>query len=482
MAKTKSVKLNMVMNSILTMSSIIFPLITFPYISRILLPTGTGKVNFVYSVVNYFSMFAQLGIPTYGIRACAKVRDDRLELSRIVHELLFINLFTCLITYIVFLISIFSIDRLHVDFGLFLIMGISILLNAIGVEWLYKALEQYKYITFRSVAFKLIALISMFLFVHNQGDYLIYGFITIFAASASNILNFINLRKVIYLKKIGRYDLKRHLRLVLVFFAMSIATTIYTNLDNVMLGFMKDDEQVGFYSAAVKIKNLLISLVTSASAVLLPRTSYYIDKGMKKEFNQLIRKTMHFVLLLSFPLCIYFSIFAKESIVFLSGDAFQGSINPMIIIMPTLVFCGTTNVIGIQLMVPLGLEKNVLYSEIAGAVTDLFLNLMFIPKLGASGAALGTLVAEIVVLVWQCLSIKKYNIKVFSETPLAMVIFTCVVCSITSFWIKYAELTEIIKLLISSIIFFGIYTFVFYLRKDSIIIATFSEVSRRIKK
>ena len=140
----------MIMNAILTMSSFIFPLITFPYASRVLLPSGTGKVAFANSVITYFTMFAQLGIPTYGIRACAKSRDDKIQLSKIVHELLCINIITCFCMYIAFIVMLFTVPRLNQDLSLFLIMGISIGLNAIGVEWLYKALEQYSYITIRS--------------------------------------------------------------------------------------------------------------------------------------------------------------------------------------------------------------------------------------------------------------------------------------------------------------------------------------------
>ena len=183
------------MNMILTLSSVFFPLITFPYASRILKPTGMGRVSFALSLISYFSMFAQLGIPTYGIRACAQVRDDKTELTRVVHELLFINLITNLISYLALIISLLFVPRLRDDRMLYVLVSSTIILTSIGVEWLYKALEQYTYITVRSIIFKCISLIALFLLVHSQEDYIIYGGITIFAASASNILNFINIRK-----------------------------------------------------------------------------------------------------------------------------------------------------------------------------------------------------------------------------------------------------------------------------------------------
>lgn len=153
--KEKSIKLNFIMNIILTMSSFIFPVITFPYVSRILLPEGTGKVAFATSLISYFSMFAQLGIPTYGIRACAKVRDNRNELSKTVHELLIVNLGMCVISYVALFMALRYVPRLAEDKSLYVIMSFTIVLTSIGMEWLYKALEQYTYITCRSVIFNL---------------------------------------------------------------------------------------------------------------------------------------------------------------------------------------------------------------------------------------------------------------------------------------------------------------------------------------
>ena len=185
--KTKSLKLNFIMNAILTMSSFLFPLITFPYVSRVLLPIGTGKVSFATSLISYFNLFAQMGIPTYGVRACAEVRDNRSELTRTSQELLIINLIMSLISYGILAMALIFVPRLREDKTLYIIISSTILLSAIGMEWLYKALEQYTYITIRSIIFKFVALIFMFLLIHQPTDYVIYGGITIFAASASNI-------------------------------------------------------------------------------------------------------------------------------------------------------------------------------------------------------------------------------------------------------------------------------------------------------
>jgi len=476
--KTKSVKLNMVMNALLSMSSFIFPLITFPYVSRILLPVGTGRVAFATAVVTYFAMFAQLGIPTYGIRLCAKVRDNKEELTRAVHELLFINLFMSAIVYAVFFIALAVVPKFREEHTLLLIIGATILLNALGVEWLYKALEQYTYITVRSLIFKVVALISTFMLVRDPEDCLQYGFLTILATSASNVLNFINLRKYIYLKPIGGYHIRRHIKMILVFFSMSVATTIYTNLDNVMLGFMKDKVEVGYYSAAVKIKSIMVSVVTSASTVLLPRASYYVDKGMMDEFSRILKKTMHFIFLVAIP----FMIYAKEGIFFLSGKAYAGAIIPMQIIMPTLTLIGISNVTGIQMMVPLGREKQVLYSEIAGAIVDLVLNTIFIPIYGAAGAALGTLVAEAVVLGWQCVAIRDLKMGIFQKLPYGKILIAVGLGSAASFWVKLLGVGIFPTLVISAVCFFGVYGIVMTVLKDALILELGRQLAGKLRR
>ena len=159
MKKQKSIKVNFFMNALLMMSSVVFPLITSSHVARVLGPNGTGIVDFVYPMVMYFSMIAQLGIPTYGIRICAKVRDDKVELSRVVQELLIINMITCALAYICFFAAIALVPQMQEQKTLFYILGSLILLNTIGVEWLYKGLEEYSYITIRSLIFKVIVLI-----------------------------------------------------------------------------------------------------------------------------------------------------------------------------------------------------------------------------------------------------------------------------------------------------------------------------------
>lgn len=468
--KQKSLKLNFIMNAILTMSSFVFPLITFPYVSRVLLPTGTGKVAFATSVISYFNLFAQLGIPVYGVRACAKVRDDREKLTRTAHELLIINLVMSGVAYVVLVLALKFIPRLKEERTLYVIISFTIMLTAIGMEWLYKALEQYTYITIRSIIFKVIALITMFLLIHDPNDYVFYGGITILAASASNIFNFINIHKYISMKPMGKYHFKQHFNAIAIFFAMSCATTIYTHLDTVMLGFIKTDTDVGYYNAAVRIKAILVSIVTSLGTVLLPRVSYYIEHGLLEEFRRISKKVLTFVFLFASPLMIYFILFAKEGIFFLSGNAYTGAIIPMQIIMPTLLFIGITNILGIQILVPLGREKIVLYSEIAGAVTDLFLNMLLIPKFASAGAAFGTVAAEAVVFIVQYIALKRDMGIMFKQIHYFRISGALLLASIVSLWTKLLNVSNFFLLGISAICFFGIYIIVLILMQEPLVL------------
>lgn len=478
--KQKSLKINFIMNAILTMSSFVFPLITFPYVSRVLLPSGTGKVSFAMSFITYFSMFAQMGIPTYGIRACAKVRDDKEKLSKTVQEIMIINLIMCVIVYIVYFASLIAIPRIRQDRTLFLIMGSMIAFNAIGVEWLYKALEKYTYITIRSIIFKFIALLLMFALVHSKQDYIIYGGIAIFASSASNIFNFINLRNYINIKLQRDYNFRQHMSMILIFFAMSVAATIYTNLDTVMLGFMKTDTDVGYYNASVKIKSILVSVVTSLGTVLLPRASYYVEQNNLEEFYRISKKALNFIFVIAIPIVVYFILFAEEGVYFLSGKAYMGSILPMRIIMPTVLFIGITNILGIQMMVPLGREKQVLHSEIAGAIVDLVLNTIFIPKYGAAGAALGTVAAEMAVCIWQMSAMRKDLERLFFSIKYWLIFAATAISGIIAMQVKLLETGYFICLLLSGFCFFVVYGVILLIGKEELVIEVTEQLKERI--
>ncbi len=479
--KKQSIKLNFIMNIILTVSQVIFPLITFRYVAEILHPAGTGIVGFASSVVAYFALFAQLGIPTYGVRATAQVRDNKEELSRVVQELVIINLLMSALVYVVFAISLVVVPKFAENKALLIVTSTTIIFNAIGMEWLYKGLEQYSYITMRSIAFKFIAVILMFLMIKTEKDTVMYAAITIFAGSASSVLNLLHARKYITMQPVGKYKFGRHMKPIIIFFAMSCATTIYTNLDTVMLGFMKTDTDVGYYNAAVKIKTVLLGVVTALGTVLLPRASYYVEQKLMDEFYRVARKAIHFVFLISLPMAVYFMFFAKEGIFFLSGDAYGGSIIPMQIIMPTLVLIGLTNIMGIQMLVPLGGEKVVLYSEIVGAFVDLILNAILIPQMASAGAAIGTLVAEVAVFLVQYVALRSSVRDMFLDMRYGALILATALGSVCAVPVKMLHLGSFFTLCVSAILFFGVYGLVMILMKEELVLEVLNQVLAMVK-
>ncbi|MBP3913631.1 MAG: flippase [Lachnospiraceae bacterium] len=483
--KEVSLKKNFIMNAALGMSAFIFPLVTAPYVLRVLGPEGNGKVSFATSVVSYFALFSQLGIPTYGVRACAEVRDDREALSRCVEELLFINLVMSAVSYAAFFAAVFLVPNFRENKELFFIASWTILFNCIGMEWLFKGLEKYRYITIRSLIFKVIALVVMFAIVRTRDDTAAYAFTTVLAASASGVMNLFYARKYVDLKPIGSLNFRRHMKAVGIFFAMACASTIYTHLDVVMLGFMTTDTDVGYYHAAVRVKQILVSIVISLGTVLLPRASYYVKQGRMEEFWRISGKALNFVMLAASPLALYFILFAKEGIRFLSGNEYGGSVLPMQIIMPTLLFIGLTNIMGIQILVPTGREKIVLHSMIAGSVVDLILNTMLIPHMRSSGAAIGTVAAEFAVLVWQYLFLRKEIHPLVEKIRFGLIAVALAAGSVASILVKRvlpsdSALQCFVILLISAVLFFGVYGGILLAGRESLVTEITGQVLRKI--
>ncbi len=476
-AKQKSLTINLILNGLFSMSAYLFPMVALPYASRILQPAGVGRVSFATSIIAYFIMVAQLGIPTYGIQACAKVKDDREKLSRTVQELFIISIVMDIIVYAALAVALINVPRLSQDKLLFVALSITILFRSIGMEWLYRALEQYEAITFRAVIFQLLSIAALVTLVKDESDYIIYAFLTVFATQGAGIINFIQAKKYIQIKPLGNYNFKRHLKAVAVFFAMACAIMIYTNLDISMIGVIKGDTEVGYYNVAVKIKLVLVTFITTIGTVLLPRTSYYYVKGMEREFRETCKKAMHGVIIIALPVALYFIIFAKESIMLISGSAFMPSVIPMMIIMLTLPFIGMTNIMGIQMLASIGKEKCTLISVVAGALVDFILNIIFIPRYGAAGAAAGTLAAEIVVWIVQYVFILKYIGNIYQHINCLKAIAACLAGAVCAYIAKTMSCPDIIVLVVSAVIFFCVYAVVLVMAKDEMAL----EIVERMK-
>lgn len=428
--------MNIIYNSLLRVLDIIFPLITFPYVSRVLSPEGIGKVDFSNSIIQYFILVAQLGIPFYGIRECAKYREDKDKLTKCVQEIFIINIIMIVISYTLFFIMIYNVERI-IDYRKILILiSISILTTSMGMEWFFQAIEEYKYITIRNIIVKIFALILMFKLVKKPEDYIIYGVITILSVALGHIYNFIYATKNICLfKKFDNYNFKKHLKPILFLFAISLANSIYINLDKIMLGILSGDKAVGLYTTANKIIRIIIAFVTSLGAVMLPRMSYYIENNKHEEVNSLIKKCIDFILMISLPATVGIIILAKSIIFIFSGEDYLDAVITMQIISPIIIALGLSNLIGVQILISYGKEKLTLISTIIGAVINIILNIILIPLFSQNGSAIAMLITEISVTIIQLICGYKYikgnidyrNIKVYLIGSLG-VYFICNIC------------------------------------------------------
>ncbi len=406
----KSIKTNAFLNLIKTLMGVIFPLITFPYASRTLLPEGIGRVQFALSIISYFSLLATLGITSYGVREGAKFRDSKEKLSIFAKEIFAINLCSTVFSYFLLVIAIFIVPKFHEYRSLLIVCSASIFFTALGMEWLYTAVEDFKYITIRSVLFQLLSLILLFTFVRTEKDVLIYAAISVISSVGANIFNFINSKKYISFKgiKIKFKNIKKHINPVMILFVMAVTSSIYTILDTSMIGFLSNDYQVGIYTAATKINRIVLNLVVSIGTVLLPRLSYYSGTDDKESFLKLAYKSVDLIMALSIPATIGLTVLSDSVIEVLSGTKYAEASSVMRIINPIIIIVGMSNFLGVQLFMPLKKEKWTLYSDLIGAVCNLTLNLVLIPTFGALGAAVASVIAELSVTVVQLLLSRKY--------------------------------------------------------------------------
>lgn len=441
----KSLKLNALMNVIRSISTMIFPLVTFPYTSRILGPEGTGKINFATSFVSYFILLAAIGIPMYGIREIARVRDDKEKLSRTTQELFLLHFIVSVLVFIGFLGLIFLNGKLYEERILFFITSFSIILTALGMDWLYQGLEEYSYITIRSILVSTISTISIFIFIHNKEDYIISGAIGVCASLGSSVLNFYNARKIIFVKKTFDWDFKRHFKPLMKVFLMNFIISIYVQLDTVMLGFMSSARNVGYYTSALKLTKMLLGLVVSIGTVLLPRLSYYVANGFKDEFDALLKKSLAIILLLCLPIVAALMMLNREIILFFAGNQYLPAASCIIITAPVILFIGLTNIFGIQILYPLGKDNMVTLSVGVGALISAMLNVVLIPHMAHIGAGIATLSAELAVFLIMIFVVRKTyvihwptrSILQYITSTIAMVIIILIIQNFVSvLWLR----------------------------------------------
>ncbi len=485
MANT-SIKKNTVLNSIKTASSILFPLITFPYTLRVLQTENVGKVNFGLSIVSYFSLIASLGITTYAIRECSAVREDKNKLSNVSSQIYTINIITTIVAYLAMFVTLLVYRKLD-DYRLLIaIQSFTIIATTIGADWLNSAMEDFKFITIRTVAFQVISLALMFIFVHKPEDYMIYAVVSLVASAGANIANVWYRRRYCSVRIVGNLvkgiEWKRHMKPILLLFVMLLAQTIFSSVDSTMLGVMHGDYAVGVYSAAHKILNVINQVVASLLWVIMPRMSYFFSIKDYANVNVLLRKVLGFNLVLGLPIVVGGIMIAQDIIVVSGGEEYAEAATVLQIMLIGFAFSLIGgSFLGNAILLPSKQDTYYMIVCCITAVVNIIGNYIFIPKYGVNAAAMTTAVCSLVIMILLFFKVDK-NIKIDHLAKLIISpVVGCVgiagVCLITrlipNLWIRVGVC------LFFSIAVYGTVQLIF---KNEIVEMALSSLKNRLKR
>ena len=480
-----SLKTNYIFNLLNTVSGLLFPLITFPYASRILLADGIGQVNFFQSIIQYITLLTCLGIPMYAIREIAKVRDDVKERNKTAVEILLLHASLTFIGYVIVAILIATVTEIQVDIPLFLILSTTIFFTAIGCEWFYQGVEDFKYITIRGLIVKTFSVVLLFLLVKTKEDILWYAVYCVIGVLGGNIFNFLRLRKYISIKQLSFKELHplKHLLPALHIFVLNLVISIYVQLNSVMLGFMADTTSVGLFTAASKLSHMTLGIVGALGTAMLPRLSNLIATGQKEKFNRLSQKAMQFVIAITLPMTVGMILTAPYLVRLFCGDTYTPAILTLQIISPIILAIGISNILGIQILYPQGQENKVIWATTLGAVVNFLLNLWLIPQLAQDGASIATVIAEIVVTISMIFIGYKYiPIEWMNKSFLNYLISTILMGLGVWCWMNYSSIqSDVLNLIISCGIGIIIYIIPLVIVKDSFCVELKSIIHKRIK-
>lgn len=406
----KSVSKNSAFSMVNKGLSVVFPLVTVSYISRVLGAAGIGEVSSAQNLATYFSMAAALGIPSYGVRVIAQSRNNKNICNRVFSELFIINLISSLIATFLYLIAVFFLRDNHSNMALSLVFSVVIIFNIINIEWVYQGFEEYEYITLRSLSIKILSLFLLFVFVREKSDLVAYAFIICFGSIGNYVLNFVNLKKYVKLC-FHNIALKKHMAPIMTFFVSVIAIEIYSLLDVSMLTAMSDSTCVGYYSNSTKIVKAVANTLTGMSAVLMPRFSYLFNENKKSEIKKLSGQFLNVTFLISIPCCIGIILVANQIVEVLFGSDFIPAISTIRILSILIVLMPLSGGVFCQLLLTSGKEKYYLLCVLSGTIVNALLNHILIPIYAQDGAAIASIIAELTVSV-SMIAVSRKMIKV----------------------------------------------------------------------
>ena len=476
----QSVKVNYILNLINTGTQMLFPLITFPYVCRVIEADGIGQINFFQSIISYISLFTCLGIPMYAIREIARNRSDVVQMNRTAMEILLLHSMLTLVGYAIVAILCLTVPQIQVNIPLFLILSLTIFFTAIGCEWFYQGIEDFKYITIRGLIIKTISVVLLFIFVKSKTDLLYYGCYTVFGVLGGNIFNFFRLRKYIHRENIifSELHIKRHIKPVLKVFSFSVVTSIYLQLNTVLLGFLKNALAVGYFAAATKVMQMLLTMSACLGSVMMPRASHLIAENKEDEFNRLIQKSYDFTLAIALPMTIGLIFCAPSLITALCGVKFEHSILPSQIIAPIILMVAISNVFGIQVLFPKGKINIVTLCCGIGAVADLILNLCLIPFFSYIGTSIAYLGAEVATTVSMYFIGRKYIPIIYFKKSHLTYALGCIVMALALYGISLLQLPTLTILLLQGCCGVLAYFIILCICKDEMLVQILSKIKR----
>lgn len=429
--------------------NILFPLITSVYVARVLLPSGTGRVAYAQNVVTYFTLLASLGLPTYGTREIARTLSSEEKYNETFFELISINTISTTICAVAYYTLCFTIPSFRNDLQLYLVAGLAIVLNYFNIDWLYQGREEYKYIAIRGFLIKALSVALLFLVVREQSDYVAYAGIYCLVLGGNNFVNCIGLKRRVHFTK-RKLNLKRHLKPIIILFATTVAIELYTMLDTTMLGIMCSDQVVGYYSYAMKTTKIIITVLTAATTVLLPRLSstYHISR---ERYKSLANKGIAFLVSVSIPISTYMYFNAYDIVVFLYGNHYENAVETLKILALLMPFISFSTYLGAQILCSANCERDMLVAVSIGAITNILMNAILIPRFYQNGAAIASVASEFIVMLCDAYFVKRIiELRIPIKTVMVTVVTSMSVAICTLIIHEYVS-SMFLRLLIAGI-------------------------------
>lgn len=407
-SKLVSLKLNFIFNILRVSSTALITLFTMPYLNRILGAENIGKVEYIYTIINYFVLFSSLGIPMYGIRETSKARHDPKKLYTLVLELLIILGITTLVSYLIIFGILIHLNSFHSYKNLIYIFSFMVFLNSIGSEWYFQGTEDQKFITIRNLLIRLIIVILIFTIIKSSMDYEKYSILLVIMFFGANVINVFILGYHILKNKINfsSLNLKRHFIPIITIFAATISVNIYVQLDKFLIGNMVGDKGVAYYTLAYNLLRFVIFFLTALGSVMLPRLSYLFLED-KEQYFHFLKKIFSAILLISIPFTIFFLIFSENIIGVMGGKEFAPAILSLKILSPQCILFSIAYFLGFMVLYPQGEEKIYSVATAATALISVVLNIFAIKYFQIYGASVVAIISELLSILFMYFLMKQ---------------------------------------------------------------------------